>query len=112
MDGNTLIPVVLFLSIAVSICYVVKQLVQSRLRIKMLQTCNSTELVESLVMSDARRDQLTALRWGLLSITEAIGLGLVQLMGWTYPYFSVPAILLGAFGLGSLLYFWFGRRFG
>ncbi|HUA78940.1 MAG TPA: hypothetical protein VL997_01105 [Dyella sp.] len=112
MDGNIFIPIVLFLCIATSICYVVKQMVYSRLRIKMLQTCNSKELVESLVMSDARRDQLAALRWGLLSITEAIGLGLVQLIGWTEPYFGVPAILLGAFGLGSLLYFWFGRRIG
>src|SRR5215472_919180 len=112
MDKDSSIPIVLFLCIAFSICYVVKQMVQSRLRIKMLQNCNSKELVESLVMSDARRDQLGALRWGLLSITEAIGLGLVQLIGWSEPYFSVPAILLAAFGSGSLLYFWFGRRFG
>jgi hypothetical protein len=52
------------------------------------------------------------LRWGILSIMEAIGLGLVQLIGWTSIYLGAAAILLGAFGAGSLLYFWIGRRFG
>lgn len=111
MNSSIIVPIALFLCVSLGICYVVRLLVSARLRIKTLQTCNSKELVESIVLSDARRDQLASLRWGLLSITEAIGMGLVQLLGWTNVNFGIAAILLGAFGLGSLLFFWFGRRF-
>lgn len=112
MDKGILVPIVLFLCIAVGIGYVVRLLVNARLRIKMLQTCNSKELVESIVLSDTRREQLASLRWGLLSLMEAIGLGLLQLTSWGNDYFVVAAILLGAFGSGSLLFFWLARRFG
>lgn len=106
-----IVPITLFLCITFGITYIVRLLVNARLRIKMLQICNSKDLVESIVQSDAQRDRLAALRWGLLSITEAIGLGLVRTID-ANVYFSMAAILLGTFGIGSLLFFWLGRRFG
>jgi hypothetical protein len=112
MGKDVVVPVVLFLCVTIGITYIVRLLVNARLRIKTLQTSQSKELVESIVQGDARREQLASLRWGILSIMEAIGLGLVQLIGWTSIYLGAAAILLGAFGAGSLLYFWIGRRFG
>lgn len=111
MEKN-LVPIVLFVCVTVGITYIVKLLVNARLRIKMLQTCNSKELLEAVVQGDAHRDQMTALRWGILALMEAIGFGVIQAMGWTELNPGIVAMLLGAFGLGSLLFFGIARRFG
>lgn len=111
MDKGEIIPIVLFLCITFGITYVVRLLVNSRLRIKMLQVCGSKELVDAVVQGDARRDQMSALRWGILTLVEAIGFGIIQAMGWDNINPGVVAMLLGAFGLGSLLFFVVARRF-
>jgi len=112
MDKNEIIPIVLFLCITFGITYIARLLVNARLRIKMLQVCGSKELVESVVQGDAHRDQMTALRWGILTLMEAIGFGIIQGMGWYDINPGVAATLLGAFGTGSLLFFVLARRFG
>lgn len=112
MDKGEIIPIVLFLCITFGITYVVRLLVTARLRIKMLQVCSSRELVDAVVQGDARRDQMSALRWGILTLSEAIGFGIIQGMGWNEVNPGVVAMLLGAFGLGSLLFFMLARRFG
>lgn len=111
MDKGEIIPIVLFLCITIGITYVARLLVSARLRVKMLQACSSKELVESVVQGDARRDQLSALRWGILTLAEAVGFGIIQAMGWDDINPGVVAMLLGAFGLGSLLFFALARRF-
>ena len=110
MDKETLVPIVLFLCITLGITYVVRLLVNARLRVKMLQACSSKELVEAVVQSDSHRDQMTALRWGILTVTEAIAFGIIQAAGWTDINAGVVAALLGAFGLGSVLFFVLARR--
>lgn len=111
MDKGEIIPIVLFLCITFGITYIVRLLVSSRLRVKMLQVCSSKELVDSVVQGDARRDQMSALRWGILTLMEAIGFGIIQAMGWDEVNPGVVAMLLGAFGLGSVLFFVLSRRF-
>ncbi|GLQ94668.1 hypothetical protein GCM10007901_36200 [Dyella acidisoli] len=115
MDKGVLgemIPIVLFLCITFGITYIVRLLVNARLRVKMLQVSGSKELVESVVQGDMHRDQMTALRWGIVTVMEAIGFGVIQAMGWTDINAGVVAMLLGAFGLGYLLFFVLARRFG
>ncbi|WP_324146359.1 hypothetical protein [Dyella sp.] len=112
MDKSEIIPIVLFLCITFGITYIVRLLVTARLRIKMLQVCSSKELVDVVVQSDARRDQMSALRWGILTLMEAIGFGIIQVAGWDDVNPGVVALLLGTFGLGSLLFFMLARRFG
>lgn len=111
MEKTEIIPIVLFLCITLGITYIVRLLVTARLRIKMLQVCGSKELVDAVVQGDARRDQMSALRWGILTLVEAIGFGVIQAMGWNDINPGVVAMLLGAFGLGSLLFFVVARRF-
>ena len=111
MDKDEIIPIVLFLCITLGITYIARLLVNARLRTKMLQTCSSKELVEAIVQGDAHRDQMTALRWGILTAMEAIGFGVIQAMGWTDINPGVVAMLLGAFGFGSVLFFVLARRF-
>lgn len=112
MDNSVVVPVVLFLCITLGIVYVVKLLVNTRQRIKMLQVCSSTELVESLLQADTRRYQMSALHWGVLALMEAIAFGIIQAIGWTTINPGVVAVLLGAFGLGSVVSFVLGRRLG
>ncbi|WP_333677892.1 hypothetical protein [Dyella sp.] len=111
MEKTEIIPIVLFLCVTFGITYIVRLLVTARLRIKMLQACGSKELVEAVVQGDAQRDQMSALRWGILTLVEAIGFGIIQLVGWDDVNPGVVAMLLGAFGLGSLLFFVLARRF-
>lgn len=111
MDKGEIIPIVLFLCVTFGITYIVRLLVTARLRIKMLQVCGSKELVDAVVQGDARRDQLSALRWGMLTLLEAVAFGIIQAMGWNEVNPGVVAMLLGAFGLGSLLFFMLARRF-
>lgn len=112
MGKDIVVPVVLFLCITVSIVYIVGLLVNTRQRIKMLQVCGSSELVESVLKSDTHRYQMSALRWGVLAVAEAIAFGIIQAMDWTTINPGVVAVLLGAFGLGSILFFVLGRRLG
>ena len=111
MDKETLVPIALFLCITLGITYVVRLLVHARLRVKMLQACSSKELVEAVLQGDSHRDQMTALRWSILTLTEAIAFGIIQATGWTVINAGVVAALLGAFGLGSVLFFVLARRF-
>ena len=112
MDSHILVPIALFLCVTVGIVYIVSLLVNTRQRIKMLQVCGSKELVESVIQADTHRYQMSALRWGVLSVMEAVAFGIIQAMGWTTINPGVVAVLLGAFGLGSLLSFLLARRFG
>jgi hypothetical protein len=112
MEPGLLIPLTLFLCITLGISYIARLLVNARLRVKMLQACSSKELVEAVVQSDSHRDQMAALRWGILTLTEAIAFGIIQAMGWNAINAGVIAMLLGAFGIGSVLFFVLARRFG
>ncbi|RDS84722.1 hypothetical protein DWU98_01805 [Dyella monticola] len=109
MEFHETVPIALFICMTLGITYIVRLMIQARLRIKMLQVCTA-ETVESFMQADARRDRLAALRWGILTALEAVAFGIIQVVGWTVINAGVVAVLLGAFGLGSLLFTVFGRR--
>jgi hypothetical protein len=112
MDAELVIPVVLFVCITFGITYTVRLLVGARVRIKMLQTCSSTELIQSIVQSEEHLRRMASLRWGIVLTFEAIGFGLIQVAGWNTITPGVVALLVGSFGLGSLIYFLVARRLG
>jgi hypothetical protein len=112
MDKELFIPVVLFVCITFAITYTVKLLVGARVRIKMLQNCSSTELIQSIVQSEEHLRRMSSLRWGIVLTMEAIGFGLIQYAGWDTITPGVVALLIGSFGLGSLIYFLIARRLG
>lgn len=66
MDKGTVVPVLLFLCVTYGVTYVIKLLVDARVRIKMLQASESKELIESVIRGDDHRGRMSALRWGLL----------------------------------------------
>lgn len=111
MELQEMIPMVLFICITFAITYTVKLLVGARVRIKMLQASESKELIESIVRGEEHIGRMASLRWGLLFLTEGLGFGIVQYAGWTTITPGVIAVLIGAFGLGSLIYFLIAQRF-
>jgi hypothetical protein len=106
------IPIVLFICVTFGITYAIKLLVEARVRIKMLQVCSSPELIQSIVQGEEHIRRMASLRWGIVLLTEAIGFGLIQLAGWDTITPGVVALLIGSFGLGSLVYFLIARRLG
>jgi hypothetical protein len=112
MDKEVIITGVVFLCITFCITYVVKLLVSARVRIKMLQNCSSPELIQSIVQSEEHLRRMASLRWGIVLTMEAIGFGLIQYAGWTTITPGVVALLIGSFGLGSLIAFLVAHRLG
>ncbi|GAB2567117.1 hypothetical protein ISP15_08860 [Dyella jejuensis] len=112
MDKHVIVPLVLFLGVTFAVAYVIQLLVHARIRIKTLQTCDSKELVESIVQGEDHRRRMASLRWGLVLVLEALAFGIIQWLGWTTITPGVVAVLIGAFGLASLIFFALARRMG
>lgn len=110
MDKEMIIPVVLFLCVTFGVTYAIKLLVDARVRIKMLQACESKELIESVVRGDDHRGRMSSLRWGLLLLFGGLGFATIQWAGWTDLTPGALAVLLSAFGLSNLIYFFAARR--
>jgi hypothetical protein len=110
MDKGTVIPVLLFLCVTFGVTYVIKLLVDARVRIKMLQASESKELIESVIRGDDHRGRMSSLRWGLLLLLGGLGFAIIQWAGWTDITPGALAVLLCAFGLSNLIYFFAARR--
>jgi hypothetical protein len=110
MDKETLVPLVFFVCLTFGVTYAIKLLVGARVRIKMLQACDSKELIDSVVHGEEHLGRMASLRWGILLAMEGLAFGLIQYAGWTTITAGVVALLMGTFGLGSLIYFVIARR--
>jgi hypothetical protein len=110
MDSGAMIPIVLFICLTFGITYAIKLLVDARVRIKMLQACESKELIESVIRGDDHRGRMSSLRWGLLLLLGGLGFAIIQWAGWTDITPGALAVMLGAFGLSNLIYFFAVRR--
>jgi hypothetical protein len=109
-DLGVLIPMLLFVCVTFGITYSIKLLVNARVRIKMLQACDSKELIESIVRGEDHLGRMASLRWGLVLALEGLGFGVIQIAGWDTITAGAVAVLVGAFGLGSLIYFVVAQR--
>jgi hypothetical protein len=110
MNNQALVPLGLFVCVTFGVTYAIKLLVEARLRIKMLQACESKELIESVLRGEDYRGRMTSLRWGLLLLAGALGFGAIQFAGWDEVTPGAIGVLLGTFGLGNLVYFLVSRR--
>lgn len=110
MEKVIFIPLTLFVCVTFGITYAIKLLVNARVRIKMLQACDSKELIESIVRGEDHLGRMASLRWGLVLLLEGLGFAIIQYAGWTTITPGAVAVLIGAFGLGSLIYFLIAQR--
>lgn len=106
MDFNLLIPI----SLIVGIAYSIKTVVDAYTRRRIIESRGSDDLVRSLLEGDATRRRHASLHWGSVLIALAAGFGLVELIDANHVTPGVIALLLGATGLGNLVYYILGRR--
>ncbi|WP_266171171.1 hypothetical protein [Dyella subtropica] len=104
----------ILLPFAAFICvtYAIKLLVDARVRIKMLSTGGSAELIQSILLGEEQRHRQASLRWGIVLVFAAFGFGVTQLAGWTDINAGMIAVMTGAIGLGNLVFFTIARRIG
>jgi len=102
MNPNDLLIVGFFASVT----FIVKTLVDARVRWKMLRTeVESAQLVRAVLEADEHRRRTGSLRWGIVLTALAVAFGAIQAIGWTEINAGVIALLAGATGLGNLLAF-------
>ena len=106
MNFEILIPITLFLAIA----YVIKVIVDARVRRAMIGANGSEDLVRSIMAGEDMRQKHSSLRWGVTLIAVGIGFGLIEAGGWSEITPGVIAVLAGATGLGNLAYYFLSRR--
>jgi hypothetical protein len=100
MDFEDLIPITLF----VCITYVIKAIVDSRMRSKLLTNNSvSEEMLRSLVQNEEQQRRHAAVRWGIVLVCLAIGFALIEYFGWDEVTPGAIAVLLGATGIGNLV---------
>jgi hypothetical protein len=108
MNGNTLIPITMF----VCIVYAIKVVVDALARRQMLNSGTSQELVASMLRSEEQRQRHSSLRWGIVLVALAMGFGIIQWAGWTELTPGMIAVLAGVTGLGNLAFYSIARRLG
>ena len=108
MNFDSLIPITLFICIA----YVIKAVVDARVRSRLIGAGGTQELVDSLMHDEEQRRRLSSLRWGIVLLSVAAGFGLIQWYGWQELTPGVVAVLAAATGLGKLVSFAVARRLG
>lgn len=106
MDYNLILPVVLILGIV----YAIKSVVDGHTRRRIVEARGSEELVRSLLAGDTTKRRLASLHWGCVLLTLALAFGLVDLLGIHRVTPGAIALLLGATGLGNVVYFVLDRR--
>jgi hypothetical protein len=108
MDFDFIIPVTLFVCIA----YAIKVTVDARVRRKMIDSNGSQELMQSIVAGDEASRRHASLRWGIVLVCLAVAFGVIQSFGRHEINPGDIALLLGATGVGNLVYYAIARKLG
>ncbi|HQX91188.1 MAG TPA: hypothetical protein PL007_05310 [Thermomonas sp.] len=106
MDYALLVPITLFLCIT----YAIKAVVDARVRKQLVASNGDPSLVRSILEGDETARRLASLRWGITLVALALGFGIVDLRGWQEITPGVIAVLVGALGLGNLVFFAVSRK--
>jgi putative exporter of polyketide antibiotics len=106
MNFEVLIPITLFICIV----YAIKVVFDARVRKQMMESNGSEELVRSMVVAEEVNRRHASLRWGITMVALAVAFGMIQAYGWTDLNAGALALLVGATGLGNLVYFVLSRK--
>lgn len=101
MSTQFLIPITLFGCIT----YVIKLLIEARLRILMMRAGGSDELIRSILEGEVSQRRYASLRSGITLIALAGGFALIQILGWNDITPGAVAVIAAAVGTGNLTYF-------
>ena len=108
MNFEILIPITMFICIV----YAIKIVFEARVRKQMMESNGSQELVRSMMENEEINRRHASLRWGITMVLLAGAFGVIQASGWTELNAGALALLVGATGIGNLIYFAMSRRLG
>jgi hypothetical protein len=105
-DLELLIPIAFF----VCITYAIKIIADARMRSKLITANGSEELMRSLVANEQKQNREASLRWGIVLTCLAGGFALIEAFNWDDLTPGAIAVLLGATGIGNLVFHWVAPR--
>jgi hypothetical protein len=106
---DTIIPLALFLSLAVTIISVTRTIAESRTRRQLIQSGVTSETAAAIIAALPQQEAHASLRWGLLLGTVGLALVVIQFL----PYRPDEPISMGIvllFGAAGLLAYHFSAR--
>jgi hypothetical protein len=101
-----LVPIVLFVCIA----FAIKAVLDARVRGKLIAANSSEELIRSMLVSEQQRRRYDSLHWGVVLICLAVGFALIEAFDWKDATPGAIAVLLGASGVGELMFYIVARK--
>jgi hypothetical protein len=106
MTGQIAVPIAMFLCIT----YVIKLLIDARMRILLLRASGSDEALHALLRGEEQQRRHASLRAGISLLALGLGFGLIHLLGWREITPGAIALLSATLGLGHLCYYALTRR--
>jgi hypothetical protein len=106
MDVHIVVPLALFGCLT----YAFKAVLDAALRYRLTRAVGSAEVMRTILDAEENHRQATALRWGIVATSLALGFALIKALDWNDISAGVIAILAAAIGLGNLLFFAIVRR--
>ncbi|UXI66508.1 hypothetical protein [Tahibacter amnicola] len=106
MEQRILIPIFMFGCIT----YVVKLLIDARMRYLLLRMAAAEDVVRGIVASEQVQRRHASLRTGITLGMVALGFALIESFGWRDVTPGVIAVLAGALSAGNLIYYHLARR--
>ena len=100
MEFGLLVPITAFICIVMAI----KVIVEARLRSRLAETNASEDLVKSMLVADEQSRRLSALKWGLVLTLIGLAFGLISAMHLDSQDPGTWGLLIGAAGVGMLVY--------
>lgn len=106
MNFDVLLPITLIIGIV----YAIRIVVDNRFRRHLVNSAASRDMIESLLRHEERSQRLSALRWSIVLLALALGFAIVEANHWQEITPGFIAVLLGATGLGNLVFWVISRR--
>ena len=100
MEVGLLVPITALICTVMAI----KVIVEARLRSRMAETNASEDLVKSMLVADEQSRRLSALKWGLVLTLIGLAFGLISAMHLDSQDPGTWGLLIGAAGVGMLVY--------
>ena len=100
MEFGLLVPITALICTVMAI----KVIVEARLRSRMAETNASEDLVKSMLVADEQSRRLSALKWGLVLTLIGLAFGLISAMHLDSQDPGAWGLLIGAAGVGMLVY--------
>ena len=100
MEFGLLVPITALICTVMAITVIV----EARLRSRMAETNASEDLVKSMLVADEQSRRLSALKWGLVLTLIGLAFGLISAMHLDSQDPGTWGLLIGAAGIGMLVY--------